>query len=797
MKRLVASVSILFLLLSFSLKTEPAGAKQRSAKSLHPVVMAGDIDQVQSLISSGADINAKGMQGMTPLHTALWYSRKAIAELLIAKGADVNVKEKSGKTPLHFVAIKGGGEVAILLIAKGADVNAKDTTGQTPLHLSANFGRKDVVEILIAKDADVNVQAGSDNALSLAKQKGHQEVVELLLEHGAKEPTIDLTGDEMYDEEEEERLDTYPQYKESTVGSKVKLKQKFLPGTYEMVHTNAKNNVTQMNNQTLPIQLSKTHWYELDASRPDASGLTTCTITVKRLKESHAGGSFDTDEPESLKSNQAGQRLSSMLEHEFVLKFGQDWQLISASGLDQIWEDIGKGAPADAQMSQEMKETMDQETFAKWMFGLVYDMIPDEPVGVGDIWNKVTSGNSPLLGTIEGDTECKLTKMEQTAEGKIAYITFTSQIESDKTTSTKIGPMSVTVKNVKMKQTGQIQLNADTGLMLKQEMTRSGDLEMSTKGPDGKDVPMTMKLNETAETTTKLIAGRFETLRVRSGRYEQARQSSHTDPLADPDEIKARIKTFEGLEEALQQISSKSRLEKGAWLQSKYDNRTSLARAIEEQVKQEMSLVRKIAVEEKAEQTIKMIDDVLSRRDEMYSKVRKELLVQKKEMKQAESLRSRSRGSSRGRSTRGRYPQGRQLRGPQDEEYMQGPYAERGRIMPRTDDSVGEGHAPQVDTETESKIREWLQTTLDNKGSLLKYVHTEIPTEYISIREVAVEEGAKKTTAAIDGILLSRQERFEDITMRMEGERMGPGQIQDPRGRYPTRGRYQQDRRSR
>ena len=458
-----------------------------ATEALFGAVIAGDANQVKLYLSKGADVNAKDRQTWTPLHVAIWDGHKAVAEELIAKGADVNVKDKRGYTPLHLAAIKGRSDAAGLLIDKGANVNVKNPAGQTPLHLAADNGYKDVIELLIAKGADVNAQAGSQNVLSLTRAKGHQEIVDLLLEHGAKEPTIDLMEDRLYGVEAAiEGQDLYPGY----------------------------------------------------------------------------GGQ--------------SQRGSS----------------------------------------------------------------------------------------------------------------------------------------------------------------RDGSLDI----------------------------------------------------LADPNEIKARIKTFEGLEKALEEITSKSRLEKGAWLQSKIDNRTSLSRAIEDQVKGELTFVRKIAVEEKAEKTTKAIDGVLSSRQQQYEKVHRELLVQKRDLKETTSFRGRSRARSPSRSTRGRYPPGQP---PIDDTAR--PFDERDSVMPRPYGlRSGLDERQQADAETEKKISEWLQTTTDNKNNLLKSVHEEITSEYMSIRSVAVEEGAKKTTAAIDGILLDRQERFEDLTFRMGGERMGlPGQ----RGRSTPGQRSPQDRR--
>ena len=779
MKILFASVSVLFVLLLFSLNPSPAGARQKPTESIHQAIYAGDIDQVKSLISKGANINEKDQQGMIPLHLAILNRNEDIAVLLIAEGADVNARGKNSMTPLHFVAFRGSGEIAGLLIEKGADVNAKDTADKTPLHFSAESGYKDVAEILIAKGADINAQTRADNALSLAQRSRHQEIVELLLENGAKEPVMQSTEYELYGYEEGlERTNLGLDYGDRTVGGKVTLRQKFLPGTYEMVQISEQNNEMQMNNQTVPIKLTKTYWYDLDASDPDASDQTTCTITVKRVKESHAGGTFDTDDPESLKANPKGQLLNQWLEFEYVLKFGPEWKLLNASGLDQMLEGTSSATSKS-----------DQKARTQEMFSLKNDIMPGEPVGVGDIWHKKVTGEHPFLSDIEGDTECKLTKIEQTTMGTIAYITFIYQAESDKTTSKKIGPQVTTVKNVKATQKGEIQINVDTGLLLMQKMSTTGELEMSGKGPDGKDVPVTMKLDETVDATIKLTAARYDTSQFQRRRFERTQRSSSADPLADPNEIKVRIKTFEGLEEALQQISSKSRTEKSAWLQTRLDNRTSVARAVNEQLKQELMFVRQIAVEEKAEETIEEIDYVLSKHEELYSEVRKELLVQKRQMKQTEDSRSRSRGrgqssgSYSGRAARGRSTQGR--RGQQDEYGMAGQYAEQGSGY------AGVGReAQQMDPEIENKIRQWLQSGVE-KSSLLGSEHTEIVADFKSIRIIAVEEGAEKTTAAIDGILLSRQERFEELTQKMEEQRIRQ-QNQDTQGRY-QRGRLQQE----
>ena len=59
-------------------------------------------------------------------------------------------------------------------------------------------------------------------------------------------------------------------------------------------------------------------------------------------------------------------------------------------------------------------------------------------------------------------------------------------------------------------------------------------------------------------------------------------------------------------------------------------------------------------------------------------------------------------------------------------------------------------------------------------------MNDQIQLEITSIRDVAVEEKAKKTTAAIDGLLLARKMRFDAFLLKMEDIKLRQ-QTQDPR----------------
>lgn len=274
-----------------------------------------------------------------------------------------------------------------------------------------------------------------------------------------------------------------------------------------------------------------------------------------------------------------------------------------------------------------------------------------------------------------------------------------------------------------------------------------------------------------------------------------SQSTAQVNILADPNEIKSRIKTFDGLEKELKVVADKSQDELRHWPQSRYDNRTTLARSIDKQVDEELQYVRKVAVKESAKKTTAAIDNLLKIRQERYTKVNREILQQKREARQTTSTRTSGRGRTTGRSARGQYSQRGQASGTNATDSLYGSntvnaprgYGSQNPVRP----------AEQLDPQTQEQIRLWLQTTPDKKVELARAVHPQIQSEMSSIRAIAVEEQAKKTTAAIDGLLLTRQERFDKLVIEMEQEQRKLQEAQgaqnltnDPSQAYQQGGRY-------
>lgn len=155
---------------------------------LADAAMRGDVEQVRSLLKSGAEVNAAQGDGMTALHWAAELGSVPMAEMLIAAGASLEALTRlGGYTPLHLAAEAGRAPVAGKLLAAGANARAATTTGVTALHLAAEAGSTETITVLVKHGADVNARenAWAQTPLMFAASRGRVDAINTLLDAGA------------------------------------------------------------------------------------------------------------------------------------------------------------------------------------------------------------------------------------------------------------------------------------------------------------------------------------------------------------------------------------------------------------------------------------------------------------------------------------------------------------------------------------------------------------------------------------------------------------------------------------
>jgi len=104
---------------------DPNKQVQYVTLALPPVGLAAfsrNLGGVRTLLERGADVNAKGSGGHTPLILAAAADppSKAVVELLLSRGADPNLTDNEGSTALDWALLQGESDITALLRQRGA-----------------------------------------------------------------------------------------------------------------------------------------------------------------------------------------------------------------------------------------------------------------------------------------------------------------------------------------------------------------------------------------------------------------------------------------------------------------------------------------------------------------------------------------------------------------------------------------------------------------------------------------------------------------------------------------------------
>lgn len=130
-----------------------------STDKKYDIISSNDIEDLDFLITIGADINVKNFYGCTALIDASYHGSLEKARLLINAGADINASNyRRRDTALIIASYHGYTEIAELLIKAGAEINTKNLHEDTALRIALLHGHLDTSELLINSGVDINVK---------------------------------------------------------------------------------------------------------------------------------------------------------------------------------------------------------------------------------------------------------------------------------------------------------------------------------------------------------------------------------------------------------------------------------------------------------------------------------------------------------------------------------------------------------------------------------------------------------------------------------------------------------------
>lgn len=163
---------------------ERYGVENTPGGDLFLAVVTGNEAAGREAIARGAQVDGTDRRYNWPF--IYWAAQKkhlVSVRLLLEHGADANARGFGGETPLHAAARWGDiGSIALLFKA-GANINALDRKKRSSLFMAAHYGRFVASYLLLASGAEASLKSdgrGAATAHETARRRGHGHIAKLV-----------------------------------------------------------------------------------------------------------------------------------------------------------------------------------------------------------------------------------------------------------------------------------------------------------------------------------------------------------------------------------------------------------------------------------------------------------------------------------------------------------------------------------------------------------------------------------------------------------------------------------------
>ena len=155
-----------------------------SKRSLLDEARDGNLEQIEALLASGADVNQRDADGQTALLIACEEDQPGAVKLLLDAGANASCKREDGYTALHMACEAGATACCAALCRHAAGLHeAMLEDGSFPLSVAGAEGQDDCVGVLLDAGAPIQQRRNDGStALLLACRRGHVTTAKLLVD---------------------------------------------------------------------------------------------------------------------------------------------------------------------------------------------------------------------------------------------------------------------------------------------------------------------------------------------------------------------------------------------------------------------------------------------------------------------------------------------------------------------------------------------------------------------------------------------------------------------------------------
>lgn len=166
--------------------------------ALVAAVSAGNFDESDKTLKSGADINAVGADGLSPL---LWVMGTTLdtnkIEYLLKKGADPNYRDNERQASAMSLAAGGDRlDILELLLQYKGDSNLLGPRGETMMMIAVSQLRDKNLNLLLKHGANINqTDLHHETVANKAAGYGRYDLVAKFLDAGLKQDLQDLAKD--------------------------------------------------------------------------------------------------------------------------------------------------------------------------------------------------------------------------------------------------------------------------------------------------------------------------------------------------------------------------------------------------------------------------------------------------------------------------------------------------------------------------------------------------------------------------------------------------------------------------